>query len=177
VDLWHDSRSSGQPVPDRSGFDPMRLGKLLPHVHMLEFHARDTLVYRLSGTAELRRLGSDPQGQNYFELTDRAAGDYLRRHMHSMAFHPAGVVVETRETHGDGQEVPTIFIALPLQSVEEGRDFIVAIVEVLDGGHRSGRPPFFDQQHTAWSDRVVAVRPYDLGFGLPPVPPYTASAA
>lgn len=176
VDLWHASRESGMAIPERSRFDPMSLGKLLPHVHLLEFHGRDALVYRLSGTAELRRLGSDTKGEDYFDLTDAAAGAYLRRNMHTIAFHPAGVVVETRETHADGREVPTVFIALPLRSVAEERDFIVAIVEIQDDGQNRGRPPFFDQQRAPWSDRVVAVYPYDLGFGLPPVSPYTAAA-
>ncbi len=171
VGLWREIRAPELRVPERAAFDPMRLRGLLPHVHLLEFHGPEHLIYRLSGTAEVQRLGEDPKGKDYFALVDAPAAAYLRARFHELLFHPAGVLVTTLETYADGTHTPTRFIALPLRNYSERRDFVISLVAV-SGQRDFGRHPLLEPAQRAWSDHICTVETWDLGFGRPDIPPY-----
>lgn len=171
ADLWREIRPPELRVPARDAFDPMRLRGLLAHVHLLEFHGPERLIYRLSGTAEVQRLGEDPKGKDYFALVDVPAAAYLRARFHELLFHPAGVLVTTLETYPDGTHTPTRFLALPLRDYSQERDFVLALVAV-SGQRDFGRHPFLEPARRAWSDHICAVETCDVGFGRPDVPSY-----
>ncbi|MBK1696275.1 PAS domain-containing protein [Rhodovibrio salinarum] len=171
VDLWQEIRDPDRKIPRRSAFDPMRLRSRLAQVHLLEFDGPACLIYRLSGTAEVARLGEDPKGKDCFTLVDAAAGDYLRCNMHALLFHPTGVLVTTEEIYADGTRTPTRYVALPLRDEARQRDQVISIVAATAGRQPTGvLSP--QPSERPWYDYVMTVEPVDLGWGVPAIPTY-----
>lgn len=171
VDLWRDIRSRSGKIPSRSEFNPMRLRSRLAQVHLLEFNGPRTLVYRLSGTSEVERLGEDPKGKDYFTLVDSDARNYFRDNMHSILFYAAGILVTTEEVYPSGRITSTRFIALPLRDEQNASDQVIAIVTTTDDWRERSllSPP---PKERPWYDYVISIEPVDLGDGIPPVSVY-----
>lgn len=175
VHLWKQARRD-QDIPTRESFDPMNLRSLVARVHLLEFDGPERLLFRLSGNDEQARLGVNPKGDDYLDVVDEEARDYLSRYMHCALFHPAGMVVTTEETHADGSRSPTRFIALPLRDTKRGRDQVIALVSEK-GPKRYLQSTFPVLHGRSWHDEVIAVEAVELGNGLPDIPLYKREVA
>jgi hypothetical protein len=166
VSLWLAAEKTHKNVPSRTSFDPMRLRGLLPQVHILEFDGPQRLVYRLSGTSEVWRLGHDPKNQDYFDFVDQDAAQYLRTNMHETLFHPSGLLIYTDEIYPDGFALPTQFLALPLHDATRDADQVIALV-IVPGHQKVNIMIDKKPEELPWYDYISAIEPYDIGYGKP----------
>lgn len=92
VDHWLDLRKPGQSCPYKTDFSPMRMGKMLPDVFMVEWQDDDHVMIRVAGSRTTDVTQEDATGQNMLDIClpeHRAAMRDFYRKMRSGQF--AGV--------------------------------------------------------------------------------------
>lgn len=68
VDHWLDLRTPGQPCPYKKDFSPMRMGKTLPDVFLVESIDDDHLIIRVAGSRTSEVTQVDVTGQNMLDV-------------------------------------------------------------------------------------------------------------
>lgn len=68
VDHWTDLLTPGQICPAKKDFSPMRLGKSLPDVFMLEWRDEDHIIIRVAGSRTINVTQTDTTGMNMLDV-------------------------------------------------------------------------------------------------------------
>lgn len=68
VDQWLDLRASGQPCAFKKDFSPMRMGKTLPDVFMVEWKDDDHMIIRVAGSRTSDVTREDMTGKNMLDV-------------------------------------------------------------------------------------------------------------
>ncbi|MEQ8602339.1 MAG: hypothetical protein RIB45_03395 [Marivibrio sp.] len=165
VACWRAMRREGERLPDRAALTPARLGPILDYVHFLEWvDPPDDIRYRVSGAAELARLGSASLGENYIDHLDEHAADYCRRWLHRLNSHPCGTLIASEEYGRDGRVRMTRYLTLPMLCGERGRLQVMSQVDTREEVGVFGPEVMCA---LSWRDRLTELTPVDLGFGVP----------
>ncbi|MDJ0685182.1 MAG: PAS domain-containing protein [Alphaproteobacteria bacterium] len=162
---WRTIRKSDALTPDRSDFDPTAIRRLLPNIHLMEFIDDDHLIYRLSGHEEVRRLGNELKGANYFDRINRDAEPLVRRTFPRLFQHSCGVIVSTDETYDDGSVLKADYLGLPLAQADAPARFVISVIEANDDA--TVAPLSLTDRPVLLRHRTLAIRPVDIGGGAP----------
>jgi len=157
---WHSLPRDGF-VPDRSQFDPLRLGAALPATVLLEIHDPSRLEVRVLGTAHLLRSGLETTGKNWLDLFDEASHPAIQRSAAVITGYPAGVISRHQEWFGPRQAVEILGLALPLRPPPGRKPMILAVGLPVGGEMPTGETP------STASTGFEIVRILDLGAGVP----------
>ncbi len=68
VDQWLDLRVSGQSCPFKKDFSPMRMGKTLPDIFMVEWKDDDHVIIRVAGSRTSDVTQDDMTGENMLDI-------------------------------------------------------------------------------------------------------------
>lgn len=166
---WREIRG-GELVPSRSNFRPGDVTRLLPSLLLLEYRDPDALVYRLTGTEIVERMGTDFTGMNLFDLVlpHQLAGS--RCMFNALRRQPCGLVVRTELLSKYNTAFVAELIYLPLLNREGEITQLVSVVSVIKR-YQPGKKSGDIQSMTALESIYV-----DIGAGVP-APRSSARAA
>lgn len=162
---WRSIRRDGALTPGRYDFDPTAIPRLLPNIHLMEFVDDDHLIYRLSGHEEVRRIGQDLKGVNYFDHIDRDAEQLARRVFPRLFRHGCGVIVSATEVYDDGSSTKADYLGLPLAQDGVPARFLISVVDSDDAAENA--PLRLTDRPVLWRDHILAIQPVDIGAGVP----------
>lgn len=162
---WRTIRKAGALTPDRSDFDPTAIRRILPNIHLMEFVDDDHLIYRLIGHEEVRRLGNDLKGVNYFDRIDPEVRQLARRLFPDLFRHCCGVIVSANEIYDDGSTVRADYLGLPLAQKDAPARFVISVIESKDAAIEA--PLCLTDRPVLKSHQILAIQPVDIGAGAP----------
>lgn len=163
AERWLSFRTVGH-LPRWSDFSPSEVGRLLPHVTVLEWDGPDRLLYKFAGQGMVDRIGIDLTGTDFFEWVTPEAKGFVQSQGSKIFDHPSGVLTIMEETYNSGTSRLTENVVLPVTPLAAGRNLIVTHSVQIDG------PDYAVEQDEGrtWM-RFSALEPIDLGAGLPDV--------
>lgn len=84
IDHWLNLRQAGATCPSKSDFTPMKLGRHLPDVFMLEWVNEDTVFIRVAGTRTTNVTAQDSTGKNLLDVCLPEHASSFREFYHKM---------------------------------------------------------------------------------------------
>jgi hypothetical protein len=148
-------------VPDRKGFDPMLIARILPAVSLLERVDHDEWRFRLIGTEIERRWGRSLTGCNLIDIVSaEAAADTLDQ-LRTVVRHPCGSWSLRRLELHSGRLSTVETLRLPLRAHDGHVNLILS-----GSGEISQR--FGDEPDQARGiAAIVEHQFFDIGAGIP----------
>ncbi len=159
-EYWLKIRGS-KAVPFRSDLRPGDIASLLPNLIILEYRDPDQLIYRLTGTEIVYRMGYDFTGKNLYEIAIPEEVDSARYQFDSLRAQPCGLVLNLLLRSKRDVAFVAELIFLPLSDRDGTINQLVAIVGEIKDDDKS--------RHTSKVASMTALNSafLDIGCGVP----------
>ena len=113
-DYYQDLRGEGA-MARRSDFNPMTIRSMLPDLSVYDITSND-IVYRLSGTATIDRLGRNPVGDSLGKYVPPNQFEWLQQVVNTMLSAPCGVHVSYENRFTNGSIIQLDALGLPFET-------------------------------------------------------------
>jgi len=160
LDYWLKIRGS-KPAPFRADLRPGDIVSLLPNLMILEYRDPGQLIYRLTGTEIVNRMGHDFTGRNLYEISLPEEADSARYQFDALRAQPCGLILNLLlRSHRDVAFVAEL-IFLPLSDRDGTINQLVTVVgEVKDNAK-------FNVSGKIASMTALSSEFLDIGSGVP----------
>jgi len=152
---------SGEAIPHRDSFDPMKVPRLLPNILMMELRSEQECVFRLVGNATIERSGTNPQGMNYFDLLPEKIKASCVSNMFAIFRQPCASTGLQVESYTNGEAATVEVTSFPFMDKDGLKLVIATATEVFVDELTLPREGSVSLDH--WP----AHRFIDIGAGLP----------
>lgn len=148
-------------VPDRRGFDPMAIVRLLPVISIIEREREEAWRFRLVGTEIERRWGRVMTGTDCFDGVSPPAVAVMRRELKRVVEWPCGSWSRRRVELRSGRAAAIETLRLPMR----GNDG--AVNQILSCSGELGDTLLASVDPTREIIRIVEQEYLDIGAGRP----------
>lgn len=163
---WRDLRGDLL-VPRKSAVDPAGITELLPRITILERHAADEIIYRLSGTAVAGEGASDQTGKNILDFVPAGQRQRLILACTAMVGQPCGSRVTTYFTTEEERVLERKLHYLPMSADDGEIRFLLGYYHPMDDPSQPPPLPGSNDRVVSALTRVGDAEFIDIGAGIP----------
>lgn len=161
LDYW-DRLRGDRLMPQRSGLDPAELKAILPYLTILEVRARDTLIYRLAGTAIRDMVGTELTNRNLLDFTPSTSRAVRSWRHWTIATLPCGAFYHLPLTYSGGAVNMHEGLLLPMAPDRAGSPpLLLGVLTPIQGNH------WLNQNAAPLFDIAPDINFVDIGAGIP----------